>query len=320
MTRETVLEHRYRRLLRLYPRSWRSRREEEAVSTFLDASLVDQRVLMPGDVGDVVAGAARHRLRLSAAAGLSAGAGIAAEFALTSAAVLGTIWLCRVEISPEAVDRVVLGGTAMPFQTFGIVLWTVWTVVGLASPLLTPQRMRTAVRVALGLTVLLVPAAAVLSDFAVPLYILGTQTLLGLTALATGRRRHVLFRFAPAAGVVIVGAAALQGRNWEQIGYHVESALKGHLPIVGGALLAAGVVCAVVSGLRRSPAGVWTLLVLLPAVASTAYPWLRSDRNTDMTDEWMVWATVGTAVVATALVTIVTAIGVQNRWHERKAS
>jgi hypothetical protein len=60
---QAELERRYRRLLRLYPREFRARRADEMIGVLMASAVVGQRKPARGDVGDIVRGSLRARVR-----------------------------------------------------------------------------------------------------------------------------------------------------------------------------------------------------------------------------------------------------------------
>lgn len=81
-----TLENQYRWLLRAYPRAYRERRGEEMLGTLLDSAAPHQTRPSPGDVTDLLGGAARERLGLHAVPGFAAGLRIAGPPSLAWAA------------------------------------------------------------------------------------------------------------------------------------------------------------------------------------------------------------------------------------------
>ena len=272
-----VLEHRYRRLLRAYPRSWRARREDEMAATYLEAAPEGRR--RPGfrDAYDVLRAALRERLRVSAEAGLSAGSRLAAEWALVAASALAAFWFCRVELSPvpdwftgrevpaftpdaELQVHDVFG----PVQSIGAFAWIAWLLTALAASVLSGRWLRRAVAVALAVSVLVVPATLLLPYFRMPLHILIPQLALGAVALRVDAgRRGFVARFAPLAAVLAVAVPVLADEPWNAPGMYITLDTSGTLKLAAGGLLVLGALCIAV--MRRRSAGLWAMLLTVPA-------------------------------------------------------
>ncbi|MFY1697960.1 MULTISPECIES: hypothetical protein [unclassified Solwaraspora] len=174
----SVLERRYRALLRCYPAHYQAHRSDEMLDTYL--AMVDggRRRPSAADVRDVLAGATRAHLRSS---GMAAALPIAATVAIGTVTMLATFWL----ISAEVIGGALAGPVPMfgPFQTIGVVAWVAWLAVGLTA-LVSPGRVvRVGVLAALAVTVALLPAAALLPYDRPPLTVLVPQLALGLVAL-----------------------------------------------------------------------------------------------------------------------------------------
>ena len=148
MNRETVLEYRYRRLLRLYPRAWRREHEDAMTATYLDSGPQRARPSMM-DTADVVRGAARTRMT-AAGSGLDAGPSVAAELALAAASVLAALWFCLFELAPIPEDYLLPRFGA--FQSLGAIVWITWAAVPVAGMFLNGRRMRIITAAALAVT------------------------------------------------------------------------------------------------------------------------------------------------------------------------
>jgi hypothetical protein len=80
------IERRYRRLLRIYPRSYRQHRGEEMIATLLESAAPGQTRPSRAERADLYSGAAREWLGIHALRGLDAGLRLVAPVLLTLAA------------------------------------------------------------------------------------------------------------------------------------------------------------------------------------------------------------------------------------------
>ncbi|MFV2086336.1 hypothetical protein [Micromonospora sp. LOL_021] len=175
---QSLLERRYRALLRCYPAHYQAHRSDEMLDTYLATVDGGRRRPSAADVRDVLAGASRAHLRST---GMAAALPVAATVAISTSTMLATYWLISIEvIGPTRVGPVPTFG---PFQTIGVVAWVAWLAVGLTA-LVSPGRVvRVGVLAALAVTVALLPATVLLPYDRPPLMVLVPQLALGLVAL-----------------------------------------------------------------------------------------------------------------------------------------
>jgi threonine/homoserine/homoserine lactone efflux protein len=83
-----TLEDRYRRILRLYPRSWRAEHEDDIVAVLLDAAGSGRVRIAPADVFDLVLNAVLVRFR-AARAGLVVSSAVLLSLALMAVLTVG---------------------------------------------------------------------------------------------------------------------------------------------------------------------------------------------------------------------------------------
>ncbi|MFV2018941.1 hypothetical protein [Micromonospora sp. LOL_023] len=178
----SVLERRYRALLRCYPAHYQAHRSAEMLDTYL--AMVDGSHRWPSaaDVRDVLAGATRAHLRST---GMAAALPVAATVAIGTATMLATFWL----ISIEVIGRTRVGPVPMfgPLLTIGAIAWVAWLAVGFATLALPGRVVRVGVLAALAVTVALLPTAALLPYDRPPLMVLVPQLALGLPDSPGGR-------------------------------------------------------------------------------------------------------------------------------------
>lgn len=327
---QDVLEHRYRRILHAYPPAWRARRADEMVTTYLETSPDTKRRLTFRDVYDVLAAAARLRLRMSADAGLAAGTRLAAELALLTASGLAVFWFCRIELAPTPDWFAIFDDARVfsPVQSLGVFMWIAWMAVTLASVVLSGRWLRRVVLGAMVVSVLVVPAAALLPYYRMPLFLLVPQLALGALVLLLGERRNVPVRLAPVAVMVAVAIPSLLRRPWDTPDMYTGQATDAMMSQIGWLLLFAGLLCAFGLGLRR-PAGMWALLVLTPVAMTLAYTSLHDQYIGSHLGDF-VWNLFGGGIV-TDLITVglivlfgvvlfAAAVGLQNRYQHSTPS
>ncbi|MEV0646499.1 hypothetical protein AB0I28_14670 [Phytomonospora sp. NPDC050363] len=277
MKRETMLEYRYRRLLRLYPRAWRARREDEMVATYLDTGPDTRGRPSMMDTVDVARGATRHRIT-AADAGLRTGSAFAAEVSLLAASVLSALWFCLFELAGLPEDHLLT--TFGSAQSLGAVAWIAWAFVPLAGLFLSGRWMRAAVAAALVLTVLLIPAAPLTGFFRPPLTLLAAQIALGLVALFLPDRRRPFVRALPAAATLAAAGIALAARPWETVmTYRLTGLDRRILAIAAIALFTAATVYIAVTIARKRQGGLWAFLVLLAPVMVLVQEWIPGPLN-----------------------------------------
>ncbi|MGW5669467.1 hypothetical protein [Micromonospora sp. NPDC003776] len=256
------LERRYHRLLRAYPSEYRRARGAEIVGTYLDLARPGQRRPSLADTADLVLGGLRQRLRAAGASDLAPGVRLAAVLAFITASALAAGWSVA-ETHHLSAD---LGFRSLgPVNSAGAVAWGAWLVAAVMA-LVAPGRVaRTAVVVALVLTVAVIPVRALVGLPRPPLLVLVPQIALGLVALALPDRLGRSSRIAlPAA----MGTAALLavGRLKDPGWWAYHGPITELRPVAGAALLAAAVLIAAGLAARRDMRGVWAILVLLTPV------------------------------------------------------
>ncbi|WP_405099250.1 hypothetical protein [Micromonospora sp. NBC_01412] len=254
------LERRYRRLLWAYPSAYRRDRGAELVGTYLDLASEGRRRPSLADAADLVGGGLRERLRAAGTAGLLSGVRLAAVLAFPTATALAAGWSV-LESHPPAPEFQVR--TFGPFASLGVVAWAAWLVAAVTHALAPARHARSLIGLAVLLTALVVPAAALTGAPRPPLSVLVPQLALGLLALALPDRLPLWVRLAPAAVAALAAALAVRwlAPKGDYVSYH-SSGLELLAP-VGGALLIVALALALALALRRDARGAWALLVLL---------------------------------------------------------
>ncbi|MFI1193947.1 hypothetical protein ACH4T9_11910 [Micromonospora sp. NPDC020750] len=254
------LERRYRRLLWAYPSAYRRDRGAELVGTYLDLASEGRRRPSLADAADLVGGGLRERLRVAGTAGLLSGVRLAAVLAFPTAAALAAGWSV-LEAHPPAPEFQLR--TFGPFASLGVVAWAAWLVAAVTHALAPARHARSLIGLAVLLTALVVPAAALTGAPRPPLSVLVPQLALGLLALALPDRLPLWVRLTPAAVAALAAVLAVRRLAPEDgyVSYH--SFALGSLGAVGGALLIVALALALALALRRDTRGAWALLVLL---------------------------------------------------------
>ncbi|NBE83886.1 hypothetical protein [Micromonospora rubida] len=140
--------------------------------------------------------------------------------------------------------------------------WASWLVAAVTHALAPARHARSLIGLAVLLTALVLPAAALTGTPRPPLSVLVPQLALGLLALALPDRLPLWVRLAPAAVAALAAALAVRWLAPEggYVSYH--GAMES-LAAVGGALLIVALVLALALAGRRDARGAWALLVLL---------------------------------------------------------
>jgi hypothetical protein len=202
-TGATILERRYRLLLRSYPQQYRAERGQEILSTLLDATPPGQRSPSLADAVDILGNGLRRRWGLVGIAGLDAGVALAAPVALALAAGISGFAWWRVEPAGAGVH---LGETFGPFRTLGPIAYAAWIAAALGWVLLRPVARRVLIGIAVGVTLALPLVAPLTTVDRPPLWVLMALSVFGLLALAgSGSTQPSL----DARLVVPVGAAGI---------------------------------------------------------------------------------------------------------------
>jgi hypothetical protein len=204
------IERRYRRLLRIYPRSYRLRRGEEMIATLLEGAAPGQTRPSRAERVDLYSGAAREWLGIHALRGLDGGLRLVAPVLLTLAAGC-------------ALSGLVLGDDAVIGQrgVTGVVVSAVWTLAVLVRAVI-PKASLAAVALAWLTTVTIGSIIAVTGrstlasrgmtlGFPDGLAVVATAGLVALIAVGTATSRpSIVERVTVPIGVAgLVGAAAL---------------------------------------------------------------------------------------------------------------
>ncbi|PSK63101.1 hypothetical protein B0E53_04970 [Micromonospora sp. MH33] len=264
------LERRYRQLLRAYPADYRQARGAEIVGTYLDLAGPDRRWPSILDVADVLAGGVRERLRAAGAADLIPGLHLAAVLSYITATALAGFWAAA-----EVVTTAGKWGSPAfgPFATTGIVVWACWLLAAVVHVLAPSAWARIAIGLALLLTAIVVPVAALFNLPRPYLLVLLPQAALGVLALAIPAhtaRRNRLIPLAIAPGAALIAVGVLSGKSAWFYRFSYGAAI---LPEAGAVLLLTAMLAAAVLSLRGDARGLWALLVLLTPVGLLAlYP------------------------------------------------
>ncbi|MBQ1025496.1 hypothetical protein [Micromonospora sp. C95] len=258
----SILERRYRQLMRAYPTDYRHDRGDEIVGTYLD--LADPRRRWPSvaDAADLVRGGLRQRLRAAGATDLIPGVRLAALLALTTAAFLAGFWTL-VEQSPPPTEAGV--PTFGPFESIGIVAWLAWVISALLVLVAPGRPTRVAIAVAVLATVAVLLVSPVVGLPRPPLLVLVPQVALGVLALAVDSRLPMPARALPI--VAAAGGAAFAGGAGNQLywgSYRWTSELL--LPATGVVLLGVALLLAVGLAVLRDRRGGWAVVALLTPI------------------------------------------------------
>ncbi|ADD43143.1 hypothetical protein [Stackebrandtia nassauensis] len=138
MNRHDALERRYRRLLRFYPKEYRTERGKEIVDTYMEATPPERTTPGVADVGDVAKAGLRQRLR-DAPEGLPGGLRLAAVVGLCLAVGIGAVFGPAMEILAREGEPATSWFTIPSFGPFlspFVILWTLWLLVGVGAALL----------------------------------------------------------------------------------------------------------------------------------------------------------------------------------------
>jgi predicted O-methyltransferase YrrM len=169
-------------------------------------------------------------------------------------------------VEPRAVPPETGFQAVGPFQTLGSVVWIGWVLAGVGAVALPGRVTRRLVLAALGLTVLVVPAAALTPYERPPLLVLAPQAALGLLALGWAPQPSwrsaaaALPATATAIAVAAVAAAEAPIYGYRTIERDVSLAVALALVVV-----AAGVGFA--RTVERDARGWWAVLLVLPPAA-----------------------------------------------------
>ncbi|WP_434739302.1 hypothetical protein [Micromonospora sp. SH-82] len=306
------LERRYRKLLRVYPTSYRQARGAEIIGTYLDLAESERRWPSILDVTDVLAGGIRERLRAVGAADLLPGVRLAAVLSFITATTLAGFW--------AAAETVTVSDTwgspsFGPFATTGIVVWASWLLAAVVH-VLAPARVHIAIGLALSTTAAVVPVAALFELPRPYMFVLVPQAMLGFLALAIPThtaRRHRLMPLTVAAAAALIAAGALSGRStW----FYRFSYGGAFLPEAGAALLLTAMLTAAILSLRGDTRGLWAIFVLLTPIGLLAlYPLTENIAPVVGAGHADFRVATGTAAVVFLLggTTLVTALAIRRR-------
>ncbi|WP_326551680.1 GlsB/YeaQ/YmgE family stress response membrane protein [Micromonospora sp. NBC_01813] len=305
---ESILERRYRALLRCYPADYRAHRGDEMLDTYVALVDEDRRWPSAADTLDVLAGATRAHLR---SAGVAAALPVAATVAIGTVTMLAAFWLTRSEVFVGGLSGPV--PTFGPFQTLGAVAWLAWLAVGFVALALPGRAVRVGVVAALAITVALLPAAALMPYDRPTLVVLVPQLALGLVALglpnSPGGRARLLLRVVVAVVTAIATAfviITMPGGPYRWFDGDVLAATAAILLI--GLLIASGLLA-----VRGDDRGWLATLLLLPALVLLLVEPLTglvASYAGTSADSWALtaWVAVASALAAGAALPLATAI------------
>jgi hypothetical protein len=276
-----ILERRYRRLLRVYPKAYRERRADEMTGTYLETAAPGRTRPGLADGWDVVRGAARERLRSGGLAVLAQALPVAAVLALVFGGALALVYLRFFEVDPLGLQLPPRApdGTALkaPFYGIGVAVWGAWLVACAMAALLPGRAARVGVLGATVVTVATVPATAIaiathttVEFWTVrpPILALLPAAALGLVALGWPRHPSVTARVAVVAAPVLAYAADRYLHWGDFSGYGIRIRMAAAVLLLLAALVVAGVLA--LRSDRRAP---WTLPWLLaPALLLVLEP------------------------------------------------
>ncbi|MDG4796422.1 hypothetical protein [Micromonospora sp. WMMD1082] len=258
----TMLERRYRRLLRAYPADYRRDRGDEIVGTYLDLAVPGRRWPSPADAADLVRGGLRQRLRAAGATDLLPGVRLAGLLALATATFLAGFWAVVEQQPPPAESGAPTFGL---FVSAGVVTWFAWLLPATLALVAPGRPTRAAIALAL-LTTVAVPVTSLVAGLPrPPLLVLAPQVALAVLALAVDGH------LAPVARALPLAAAMAGGVTAYVLGHsHYWGAYRGTaeelLPAAGAVLLAVALLLAVGLGMRRDGRGWWGVAALLTPV------------------------------------------------------
>jgi hypothetical protein len=256
------LERRYHRLLMAYPADYRRARGAEIVGTYLDLAAPGQRRPSLADAADLMRGGLRQRLRAAGAADLVPGVRLAAVLAFVTGAALAAAWsVAETYRLPADLGYPGFG----PVNSAGALVWAAWLLAA-GTALASHGRMtRSAILVAVVLTVAIVPIRTLADLPRPPLLVLVPQIALGLLALALPDR---LSRSARIALPLAMGTAALLAvsRLWNTEWWVYHGVITELKPMAGLALLTAALLVGTGLAVRRDSRGLWVILALLTPV------------------------------------------------------
>jgi hypothetical protein len=267
-----VLERRYRRLLWAYPAPYRASHGQEILSTLLDLAPPHQRRPTVAEAADVLLHAMRCRVGSRASSALEAGTAAAAPSALALAAGISAFLWWHVEL-PAVADPA--QSLHAPY-TLGPIAYLAWLIAAGCWLTSRPAVGRTAIGLALAVTLTLPMFALALPAQRPPLWVLMALGFFGLLALAGARpasQPATEERITLACATIAVTASAdLLTRVWPAPAGSVASYYQPTISQVG--LVVAGVIAGLsVSALSRRLRGLpsapwlWAMLLIgLPGV------------------------------------------------------
>ncbi len=315
------LAHRYRQLLRLYPKEYLATRGDEMLSTYLDSAPHHRTRPTFADTADVTRGAALRWLRTTRTGDLPAGLRIAGALSLAAAVGLAAFWLLRVELAPVP-DNYIIQSRWGIFQSASAVAWMVWLLACLTAALL-PRATRVAIVAALIATVVAVPVSTLASLNATPMFIVTAQVGLGLMALAFPVKPNLLERLLPPLTAAAVVVTAVATSAWRQPTNYRKAEglydLNSVLELTALAMALAVAVWAIADlVVRRRARGSWAAVLLLGPILIAAFRLLEPSQadpvdSAAATAYWLAFAGVIGAIVGGSLIVLSAAVV----WRDR---
>jgi hypothetical protein len=261
----TDLERRYARWTALfYPADHRRARGSELMDTYLSLAAPDRRRPSPADIADLAAGGLRQHLRT--ARGLGPGFRLAGLLALTTATACATGWATLEVLAPIPSWSSHVG----PFLSLAVAAWAAWLLAAVVHVAASGRWFRWAAGLAVLVTALIVPAAALTGLPRPPLSVLLPQMVLGVVALGAAGQRPWWVRLMPigvAAAILPVAISAAPTLGF--ISGYFDLAART-LPAAAVTLLIGALLIALGLAFRRDYRGAWAMLILFTPIGMLA--------------------------------------------------
>jgi hypothetical protein len=246
----------------------------------------------PGDAADLLLGGLRERLRAAGLAGVTDALPAAAVFALSALSALSVYYLLVYELHPETMERAAHFG---PFASLYVCAYVGWLVTAVTAAVVPGRIARIAGAVSLTVVVAGILLRIAGASFAhLFLFVPLPLAVLGVLTLALPASASWTARLAPVVTAVLTGlGAVLQipvgfpemfpfgGKTiWDPGPESYGACCYYRLPatyvlyLVALALLATGLVLAVVHARQGRSRGAWILLILASPIAALMASWL----------------------------------------------
>jgi hypothetical protein len=259
------LERRYARWTALfYPAGYRCTRGSELVDTYLSLAPPDRRRPAPADIADLAAGGLRQHLRT--ARGLGPGFRLAGLLALTTATACAAGWATLESLAPIPPWASHVG----PFLSLAVAAWAAWLLAAVVYAAASGRWFRWAAGLAVLVTALIVPAAALTGLPRPPLSVLLPQIVLGVVALGAAGQRPWWVRLIPiTAALAILPIAIGTVSSLDFISGYFDLGATA-LPAAAVTLLTGALMIALGLAARLDYRGAWAMLILLTPIGMLA--------------------------------------------------